>query len=298
MEGFTIKKRYEFRGKLVPIIHWKIAKRLINMQKNEGTKINLTLDRYSSSKVIREDEEYLIEWGDKTLKLFEDDLRYVIKKENKLFYFNENGLNPLEIRSQHYYKLVLATPKPYPTLEIDGIHMHRIVGIDPMSDSKIKVSVLKGFKERILDICTGLGYTAILAKKRAREVITIEKDENVLKLAEYNPWSHDLANIKIINADASEVIYDFPSEYFDGIIHDPPRFSMAGELYSQEFYNELFRILRDRGVLFHYTGKPHSKYRGKSLVKGIGERLARAGFKVRFDDRRQGYIAFKKVSKK
>ena len=44
----------------------------------------------------------------------------------------------------------------------------------------------------------------------------------------------------------------------DAILHDPPRFGIAGELYSQGFYYEqLARILKRRGRLFHYTGSPN-----------------------------------------
>ncbi len=58
----------------------------------------------------------------------------------------------------------------------------------------------------------------------------------------------------------------------------PPRFALAGELYSLTFYRELFRVLRRGGVLFHYVGAPGSKYRGKDLQKGVMERLKEAGF--------------------
>ena len=43
---------------------------------------------------------------------------------------------------------------------------------------------------------------------------------------------------------------------FDAVLHDPPRFGIAGELYSQAFYDHLARVLKPRGVLFHYTGTP------------------------------------------
>ena len=43
----------------------------------------------------------------------------------------------------------------------------------------------------------------------------------------------------------------------DAVLHDPPRFGIAGELYSQSFYDQLARVLRPRGRLFHYTGTPN-----------------------------------------
>jgi predicted methyltransferase len=46
-------------------------------------------------------------------------------------------------------------------------------------------------------------------------------------------------------------------------------------------------------VLFHYTGEP-GKHSNFSVVRGVKERLEKAGFKVLgFDGDSQGYIALK-----
>ncbi|RLE63789.1 MAG: SAM-dependent methyltransferase, partial [Thermoprotei archaeon] len=128
--------------------------------------------------------------------------------------------------------------------------------------------------------CTGLGYTAIYSlKRRASTVVTIEKDPYVLEIARYNPWSRELASekIEIILADASKYIRELQDESFDRIIHDPPRFALAGELYSLEFYKELYRVLKNGGVLFHYTGAPGVK-KGFKFQSSVAARLRRAGF--------------------
>lgn len=182
-----------------------------------------------------------------------------------------------------YYKLRLVNPYTAPTLEINGVHMHRIKGITPWEDAKQKVkkaTVRKGMK--VLDIGTGLGYTAIHSLRYgASEVITVEKDINVLKIAELNPWSKDLENpsIKIILGNAFDVIKKFNDEEFDRIIHDPPRIHLAGELYSFEFYKELYRVLKKNGILYHYTGAPGIVH-GHDVAHGISKRLIAAGFQV------------------
>jgi predicted methyltransferase len=76
-----------------------------------------------------------------------------------------------------------------------------------------------------------------------------------------------------------ELIGTMPAASFDSVIHDPPRFSIAEELYSEEFYQEIFRVLRRNGRLFHYTGNPHVVKKGNSFVEGVIYRLKAAGFR-------------------
>ncbi|MEM4598658.1 MAG: RsmD family RNA methyltransferase [Candidatus Diapherotrites archaeon] len=180
------------------------------------------------------------------------------------------------------YKLVQTSD--WPALMIDGILMHRIKNTSPKKDAEEKIALLKIRGGNVLDICTGLGYTAITASRYADSVVTIEKDVEVIKIAKENRASQKLFSsekIKLIEGDAAEIVKSFPDECFDYIIHDPPTFSRAGELYSGAFYKELFRILRKQGRMLHYTGAPSERYRNKSLRKGIVERLRAAGFKVK-----------------
>lgn len=197
-----------------------------------------------------------------------------------------------------FYKLKAIGVDKAPTLEISGIHMHRIVGIDPWRDSLRKVSAARiGRGNVVLDTCMGLGYTAIASiNQGARTVYTFEVDENVVWVAERNPWSRRLANnaVNIFMMDVTKAVYDLPTGFFHRVIHDPPRFSPStGDLYSLSFYRELYRVLSRGGVLFHYTGEPR-KHGLPSILKGVKERLERAGFRVlRFDARAQGFVALK-----
>jgi predicted methyltransferase len=133
---------------------------------------------------------------------------------------------------------------------------------------------------RVLDTCTGLGYTAIQAARTAESVITIELDPMVLEVARLNPWSRSLfgsPNIRQIVGDAFDQIEAFEDRAFSRIVHDPPMFNLAGELYSGEFYRGLVRVLRPGGRLFHYVGDLDSKS-GRNVVRGVMRRLQEAGF--------------------
>jgi len=179
---------------------------------------------------------------------------------------------------QRAYSL-LATESA-PTLINAGFTMHRIKRSNPSLDTASKMRAAMPVRGRVLDTTTGLGYTAIEAAKTAGEVITIEIDQTVLDIARLNPWSHGLfthPRITQLVGDSYREIQAMGHASFDLVLHDPPSFSLAGELYSGEFYRQVFRVLRTHGRLFHYIGNPESRY-GQSVTKGVIRRLKEAGF--------------------
>ena len=190
-----------------------------------------------------------------------------------------------------FYRLVDGT------VEIDGVRMHQTSRKTPVQDAQDKARVLGvSAGGRVLDVCTGLGYSAIACGRKGAKVTTLELDDNVLGLARENKDSAGLfsnPNITIKTGDAFETIDDFADGSFDFVMHDPPRFSLAGELYSLVFYQKLFRVLRRGGKLFHYTGNP-GKNSGKNMTKGFKQRLVQAGFVgVRWDEGLQGFLCRK-----
>ncbi len=221
--------------------------------------------------------------------------------DNSMYIIMNNNVYKAEIfLNNTYTKLYISPSMKSSTLNINGIHMHQIIKMSPYKDSERKAYYAKIRRgDRVLDICTGLGYTAIAALKRgASSVVTVEISNHVLGLAEVNPWSFYLGSdkITIINNDALNILPRIRDNIFDRVIHDPPRFNIAGELYSLSFYKEIYRVLRPGGLLFHYTGQP-LKHRGRGLgpiVKGIKTRLQQAGFIVlRYIQEVYGFVAVK-----
>lgn len=171
-------------------------------------------------------------------------------------------------------------PTGAPTMFVAGFPMHRTKAVDPWQDTEHKIAAVTPISGRVLDICMGLGYTAILASKSASSVTTIELDPAVEAVAQRNPWSQPLfAGGKITRrlGDAFEVLKTLPSGAFDVVLHDPPTMQLAGELYSGAFYREILRVLSRRGKLFHYIGSPESRH-GATVTKGVVRRLHEAGF--------------------
>lgn len=225
-----------------------------------------------------------------------DDAQDILDDENGCFVLEADGLRKIQSFSSTTRRHCTLYPTTgAPTLLIAGFPMHRIKNTDPYKDtlSKIRAASPQGM---VLDTSMGLGYTAIQAAKTSQHVITLEIDPSVVEIARQNPWSRELfTNTRIERrlAHSAEEIETFDDGEFTRIIHDPPVFSLAGELYSGVYYQELFRILRRGGRLFHYIGDLKSPS-GARVVRGVIERLGKAGF-VRIDKRFEafGVVAFK-----
>lgn len=183
-----------------------------------------------------------------------------------------------------------------PTMLLSGIPMHRIKGIDPRQDTLLKIQSVKPVVGAVLDTSMGLGYTAIEAAHTAATVITVELDPAVPRLAAQNPWSRELfTNPKItrVIGDTYDVIETLPDDAFHRVLHDPPAFSLAGDLYSGEFYRRLYRVMRHNARLFHYIGDLDSPS-GSRTAKGVARRLEDAGFRsIKYMYRVFGLIAIK-----
>jgi predicted methyltransferase len=231
------------------------------------------------------------------LEVSPEELKATMEDIEGVYSLSEKGLSKLVIAGEHFYKLKKVRENTAPTLEIDGIHMHKIVGTTPWEDARKKV-LLARIKagQKVLDTCMGLGYTAIHSALVGAEVTTVEIDPNVIELASYNPWSRglDSPRIQIILGDVCELVKEFQEESFDRIIHDPPRFSgKTGALYGREFYAQLHRVLKEGGVLFHYVGSPR-KFSGVDLIKSVARRLKEVGFQTEMHRRAEAVLAFKK----
>ena len=127
-------------------------------------------------------------------------------------------------------------------------------------------------------------------------MVTIELDPAVLEVARLNPWSQALfgnAKITQLMGDSAELAEALPGGTFSRIIHDPPTFSLAGQLYSGAFYHQLFRLLTQNGRMFHYLGDP-GRALGQRVTKGVLLRLREAGFaRVRPSPQAFGVVAYK-----
>jgi len=223
-------------------------------------------------------------------------------KHRTIYYWADNGFQPLARYTSSLVKLV-PTRWGAPTFEIDGIKMLPTLLVSPWDDAARKVGLIAARGKRILDTCGGLGYFAAWCLRgQAAHVQSYEVNADVIWLRSRNPWSPDYRwstqpghGLTLVCADVAERIASMPSASFDAILHDPPRFGIAGELYSQVFYDQLARVLKRRGRLFHYTGSPNRLSGGRDLASEVAVRLRHAGFSAELSG--DGVLAVKTGSR-
>jgi hypothetical protein len=200
-------------------------------------------------------------------------------KERTIYHWTGSEFAPVARYSGALIKLV-PTEWGAPTFEIDGIKMLPTARVSPYADAQRKVGLIQPRGKHILDTCGGLGYFAAWCLAgEAAQVISFEKNPNVIWLRSLNPWSPASdGRLVLSEGDISTQIPALPSASFDAMLHDPPRFGIAGELYSQAFYEQLARVLKPRGKLFHYTGSPNKLTSGRDVPNEVARRLRLAGF--------------------
>ena len=214
-------------------------------------------------------------------------------KDRTIYHWDGAAFQPVACFTTSLIKLVPTQWGP-PTFEIDGIKMLPTAQVSPYADAERKVALVQPRGKTVLDTCGGLGYFAAWCLQGgARQVLSYEKNPDVIWLRSLNPWSpgiDDRLTLKL--GDVADQIATLPDESVDAILHDPPRFGIAGELYSQVFYDHLARVIRRKGRLFHYTGTPNKLTSGRDVPNEVVKRLRRAGFVA--EPNGDGVLAVKK----
>jgi predicted methyltransferase len=277
------------------VLSYLQARKLLEARKNSESTVTVSLDlNLTESEVKLEPESVLFPAGEiVSWKSVEE----ISGNEVACYSVEDHTAKPIKGFSEFSGRVYGLMPTASaPTMLISGIPMHRIKDTNPHQDTLNKIKAVAPIKGDVLDTTTGLGYTAIEATKTARHVITIEIDPTAQEIARQNPWSQALFNnpkIRRVIGDAFDEIGEFEAESFSTIIHDPPMFSLAGDLYSLEFYQQAFRVLKNSGKMFHYIGDPESKS-GSRVTAGVIRRLQEAGFKrVVRAPRAFGVVAYK-----
>jgi uncharacterized protein len=152
-------------------------------------------------------------------------------KDGTIYYWQGGSFEPVARYTSALIKLVPTEWGP-PTFQIDGIKMLPTAQVSPYADAERKVGLIQPRGKVILDTCGGLGYFAAWCLHgEAKQILSYEKNADVLWLRSLNPWSPKSGNgLTLAHGDVAEQILELPDDSVDAILHDPPRFGIAGEL--------------------------------------------------------------------
>ncbi len=170
----------------------------------------------------------------------------------------------------------------------DYYHSHTIGAIEESTVKYVEPCNIKG-NMRILDVCFGLGYNTLAALKFSKKlnIICLEKDENIInmiqnievpddfkedykiiqELAKNKTYDKDGLKITLIIGDARETIK--PLNNFDAVFFDPFAPQKVPELWSKEFFKDIYDRMNKGARLSTY-----------SCATFVRKNMTAAGFKV------------------
>jgi predicted methyltransferase len=260
-----------------PLLTAEVCERLLDARRHDQSSVTCSLDLERSQTVVAVTPTHW-HWQGHAYPYLER------CRDRTIHYWTGAGFEPVARFGTSLLKLV-PTEWGAPTFEIDGVKMLPTRRVSPYEDARRKVERVGPRDQRVLDTCAGLGYFAAwcLAGGVA-QVQSFEINPDVLWLRSLNPWSPPSdPRLVLTQGDISEAIAALPDRAFGAILHDPPRFGLAGELYSQAFYDHLARVLQPGGRLFHYTGEPNRLTSGRDVPQEVAKRLRQAGFSTQFE---------------
>jgi uncharacterized protein len=260
-----------------PLLTQKLNTALRAAARQGLTEIECSLDLERSTTLVELDDAGWI-WQQQRFPFME------ICKARTIYHWAVTEFQPVARFTTALFKLVPTDSGP-PTFEIDGIKMLPTAQGSPFADAERKVSLIQPRGKVVLDTCGGLGYFSHWCLQgQARQVLSYEKSADVLWLRSLNPWSPVAdPGLTLTEGDITQHITSLANEAVDAVLHDPPRFGIAGELYAQDFYQQLARVLKRKGKLFHYTGTPNALTSGRDVPNEVAQRLRRAGFCTEFN---------------
>lgn len=169
-------------------------------------------------------------------------------------------------------------------------HSHTIGAIE---EAFVKFAEACKIKDgmKILDVCFGLGYNTLAAISMSKnlEIVGLENDMKILertatievpekfrkdfeiirKAAKELEYNKDNLKIKILVGDARQRIKE-AGDGFDAVFLDPFSPKKCPELWTKEFFDEIFKRMKKGGIVATY-----------SCATIVRKNLADAGFDVR-----------------
>lgn len=147
---------------------------------------------------------------------------------------------------EKYIQKLLPKPEPFIKELQNYAEEFHIPIIHPEVAQFLSILLKAQNCKRVLEIGTAIGYSAILfsgSMGKDSEIITIERDADMIDIAKQNIKKADLQkNIKILEGEADDVLPTL-TPYFDCIFLD------AAKGHYMDFLPKCLELLKDKGIL-------------------------------------------------
>ena len=129
----------------------------------------------------------------------------------------------------------------------------------------------------MLDTCGGLGYFAAWCLQGQASRVAVLRKEPGRDLAAQSQSLVTRARGATLTLTHGDVVKRSSRDArgsVDAILHDPPRFGIAGELYSQTFYDQLARVLKRNGAAVPLHRHAEQAHRRRRRAERSGDAVA------------------------
>ncbi len=217
--------------------------------------------------VTGKNNKWCIDYLDENNGYFFDIQRIIVQKESKY--------QVIEVIESNAHGICLLLDGKLQSTSSDEFIYHEALVHPAMSlhDSPEDVLIVGGGE--------GASIREVLKHPSVKKIVVIDVDEDVIKIAkEYLPMMHqgsfDNEKVELLITDGFEYVKSCPGDRFDVIIldlSDPIEMGPSYPLFTLEFYREVGRILRDKGVVVAQGGSTfvHTLKPLGSVVKTLSE---------------------------
>ncbi len=152
-----------------------------------------------------------------------------------------------------------------------ALDLQRVYFSPRLATERARVAALVGPKETVIDMFAGVGPFSILMAKRAKHVVSIDKNPDAILFLRKNMDLNSITNIRVISDDVHEISFDLKGQG-DRIIMNLPH-------NAQEYLDDAMVMAKNLSKVHYYDIQPENSF--EDSLKTIREAAASNGRKIK-----------------
>lgn len=152
-----------------------------------------------------------------------------------------------------------------------ALDLQRVYFSPRLATERARVAALVGPKETVIDMFAGVGPFSILMAKRAKYVVSIDKNPDAVLFLRKNMALNSITNIRVISDDVHEVTSDLKGQG-DRIVMNLPHTA-------QEYLDDVMVMAKTGSKVHYYDIQPENSF--EDSLETIREAAASHGRKIK-----------------